>query len=289
MRAFVTTAIVLLILAAVAFGFGWVQILIPPGAYAVVATKTGGFESEVIPSGVFAWRWERLIPTNLTLYRFLLRPHRAELSFGGELPSAQLYSSILPQNPDFTYHGQATVELELRPASLPALVQEGRLTPDTLEAFYEASGRELAQALAAKLAETAPGAGPEPLGAAFDARLLEELAPRFPHLQLRSLSVTALQAPDRALYELARRSYTELVAARDQARNAAAAQQGVDLVAEDARRGREAATLGSLREYGKLLNEYPVLLKAMYAQALAGKDLSSIPGLDLESFLSPGR
>jgi hypothetical protein len=286
MRGFVATVIVLLVLAALAFGFGWVQILLPPGTYAVAATKTGGFDSEVIRSGVFVWRWERLIPTNMTLYRFDLRPYRTELSFGGSLPSAELYASVLPQGPDFSFRGEAALELRIRPESLPGLVQEGRLSPDTLEAFYEAAGREVAQALTERLSE--PGSALQ-IGADLDARLLEELRPRFPHLDLLSLATHSLRVPDRELYDLARQSYRELVGARDEARNAAAARQGVDQVAEDARRHREEATLASLREYGKLLDEYPVLLKAMYVQRLAGKDLAALPGFDLESFLATGQ
>lgn len=286
MRGFVATVIVVLVLAAVAFAFGWVQILLPPGSYAVAATKTGGFESEVIRSGVFSWRWERLIPTNMSLYRYDLKPYRGELSFGGSLPSAQLYSSVLPQSPEFSYGGTATIQMRLLPESLPRLTQEGRLSPDTLEAFYVAVAGEVSQALTDGLA------GPEAasqLGPGLEARLLDGLRPRFPDLEFLSLSVHSLRAPDPQLYELARRSYRELVAARDQARNAAAAQAGVDQVEEDRRRIREEGTLASLREYGKLLNEYPVLLKAMYVQRLAGEQLTALPGFDLESFLAPSR
>jgi hypothetical protein len=286
MRGFAATLIVVLVLAAAAFAVGWVQILLPPGTYAVIATKTGGFDSEVIRSGVFVWRWERLIPTNMTIYRFNLTPYRKELSFGGTLPSAELYSSVLPQTPEFSFSGQAAVQLELRPESLPGLVREGRLSPDTLQAFYEAAGREVSQALAEKLSQSGSALQ---TGADLDARLLEELRPGFPDLNLLSLSIYSVRFPDRELYDLARKSYRELVGARDEARNAAAARQGVDQVEEDAHRRRQEATLASLREYGKLLNEYPVLLKAMYVQRLTGKDLAALPGFDLESFLATGQ
>jgi len=289
MRGFLTIVIVLLVLAAAAFGFGWVQILIPPGTYAVAATKTGGFDDEVIPSGVFVWRWERLIPTNMTLYKFDLGTYRSELSFSGALPSAELYAAVLPQSPDFTFQGKASVELRLRPESLPALVREGRLAPEGLAAFYEEAGREVARAVAERLGDPLGAHDAQQTASALDARLLAEIGARFPHLELLSLSMHSVRVPDRALYELARRSYGELVSARDQARNAAAAQQGVDQVDEDNRKRREEATLASLREYGKLLNEYPVLLKAMYAQNLAGKELATIPGFDLESFLGAGQ
>jgi hypothetical protein len=56
-------------------------------------------------------------------------------------------------------------------------------------------------------------------------------------------------------------------------------------VRADNARAREREDLEALREYGELLNQYPVLLKAMAVQKLSGEQVISIPEFDLESIL----
>ena len=56
MKKFLILLILLLVIGGVVFFFGWIQILLPPGTYAVINTKTGGYEEKAIPAGDFAWR-----------------------------------------------------------------------------------------------------------------------------------------------------------------------------------------------------------------------------------------
>jgi hypothetical protein len=78
MKAFLITLIILVVLAGAAFYFGWLQILLPAENYAVIFTKTGGYDETVVRPGEFSWRWQRLIPTNMTVYTFDLHPRSAE-------------------------------------------------------------------------------------------------------------------------------------------------------------------------------------------------------------------
>jgi len=274
MKAFLIILVILVVLAGTAFYFGWVQILLPPENYAVVFTKIGGYDDQVIRPGEFSWRWERLIPTNMTLYTFDLHPRTLEVSFEGSLPSGQLYSSILPENPDFSLSGNVTIQFGIVPESLPALVAEEKLLPEALDDFYEAKAEQISNRLMDKLKS-----------ATLNQQMERELAREFPDLKILSLRTETVRVPDLELYELARQSYKELVEIRDRSREEAVARMAVEQVRTENARDQERETLEHLREYGKLLNEYPILLKAMYVQKLSGDKVITIPEFDLNTIL----
>ena len=274
MKAFLIILVILVVLAGTAFYFGWVQILLPPENYAVVFTKIGGYDDQVIRPGEFSWRWERLIPTNMTLYTFDLHPRTLEVSFEGSLPSGQLYSSILPENPDFSLSGNVTIQFGIVPESLPALVAEEKLLPEALDDFYEAKAEQISNRIMDKLKS-----------ATLNQQMERELAREFPDLKILSLRTETVRVPDLELYELARRSYKELVEIRDRSREEAVARMAVEQVRTENARDQERETLEALREYGKLLNEYPILLKAMYVQKLSGDKVITIPEFDLNTIL----
>jgi hypothetical protein len=282
MKAFLIVLVILVILAGVVFYFGWVQIHLPPEHYAVVFTKTGGYDKEVIRPGEFSWRWERLIPTNMTLYKFDLHPRSKKISFQATLPSADLYSSTLPENPDFSYSGEIDVTFTIAPESLPALVAEEKLLPDQLEDFYSDQAQSLSNDVLEILKNTdvVPSDTPE-----LNRRLERELSAAVPDLEISALNVEVKHLPDMELYELARSSYRELVQTRDRSRADAVARLAEEQVRAENARAQEKANLEDLREYGKLLNEYPILLKALAVQKLSGDQANAIPELDLKSIL----
>jgi hypothetical protein len=282
MKTFLIILVILVILAGVGFYFGWVQIHLPAEHYAVMSTKTGGYDEEVIRPGEFSWRWERLIPTNTTLYIFDLHPRSKEISLQGSLPSAELYSSVLPENPEFTYKGEIDVVFSIAPESLPSLVAEEKLFPDRLEDFYIAKAKALSDTVLEILKES----DVDPADSqALNRRVRSELAATVPHLAISSLEVRVMNIPDRDLYELARTSYRDLVQTRDRSRAEAVARLAEEQVRAENARAQEREKLDALREYGELLNQYPILLKAMAVQKLSGDQVITIPEFDLDSIL----
>ena len=284
MKIALVTLIILLVLGGVVFYFGWVQIRLPADACAVIFTRTGGFDTRVTMPGTFSWRWERLLPGNLTVYRYSLAPYRSRAEVRQTLPSAELYSAVLPEKPDFSIRAVAELEFALRPESLPALLRDEHLYPENLPEYY----RGEADALGAALVQLAAGGGLATVsgpGSSAGA-LAGELGKRFPHLAIGRLELRDLEQPDPGLYELARESYRSLMATRDRARDAAESALAGERVREALARERESASLQSLAAYGELLNKYPVLLKAMYVQNLSGRELATVPGFDLDRVLS---
>jgi len=256
------------------FVAGWIQILLPPATYGVLFSKTRGYDPRVMAPGVFVWRWERVIPNNVTLFLFEVQPHTIETPLNGELPSAEAVAGMLPGAAgaaDFRYQATVSVTFAVRPEALPALVSGAGLTPENLTHWTGMKGSAVGRAALELLQQRAQAAALSDL-AALEAELLEPLAARFPELQVRDIRFTDLYLPDIEIYERGRRAYLELMDAQYEARRAAvvdlAHERERGLAAQETRR----AALQVLREYGVVLQEYPILIQFLALQNGAGRD-----------------
>ena len=253
------------------FVAGWIQILLPPATYGVLFSKTGGFDRRVMAPGVFVWRWERVIPNNVTLFLFELQPHSIETRLSGELPSAEAVAGMLPGAADFRYQATVTVTFAVRPEALPELVSGQGLTPEDLAQWTEMQGIAVGRAALELLQRRAQAAALADL-AAREAEILDPLAARFPNLQVLAVRFSDLRLPDIEIYERARRAYLELMDAQYEARRAAvidlAHERERGLAAQETRR----AALQVLGEYGAVLQEYPILIQFLALQNTAGRD-----------------
>ena len=273
MRALISI-LLLLGAAGAIFVAGWIQILLPPATYGVLFSKTGGYDSRVMQPGVFVWRWERVIPNNVTLFLFEVQPHSIASPLSGELPSADAVASMLPGAAgaaDFRYQATVSVTFAVRPEALPDLVSEEGLTPEDLTHWTGMKGSAVGRAALALLQQRAQAAALTDL-AALEAEILKPLAAEFPELQVLGVRFSDLRLPDIEIYERGRRAYLELMDAQHEARRAAvielAHERERGLAAQETRR----AALQVLREYGAVLQEYPVLIQFLALQNAADRD-----------------
>ena len=270
MRALISI-LLLLGAAGAIFVAGWIQILLPPATYGVLFSKTGGFDPRVMAPGVFVWRWERVIPNNVTLFLFQVQPHSIATRLSGELPSAEAVAGMLPGAADFRYRATVTVTFAVRPEALPALVSGEGLTPDNLAHWTEMKGAAVGRAALELLQQRAEAAALSHQ-AELEAEILDPLAARFPNLQVHTVRFSDLRVPDIEIYERGRRAYLELIDAQYAARRAAvmdlAHERERGLATQETRR----AALQVLREYGVVLQEYPILIQFLALQDAAGRD-----------------
>ena len=273
MRALISI-LLLLGAAGAIFVAGWIQILLPPATYGVLFSKTGGFDPRVMAPGVFVWRWERVIPNNVTLFLFEVQPHTIETRLSGELPSAEAVASMLPGTAgaaDFRYQATVSVTFAVRPEALPELVSGAGLTPEDLNHWTEVQGTAMGRAALEWLQRRAQATALTDL-AALEAEILDPLAAGFPKLQVLGVRFSDLNLPDIEVYERGRRAYLELMDTQYEARRAAvvdlAQERERGLADQEARR----AALQVLREYGVVLQEYPVLIQFLALQNDAGRD-----------------
>ena len=258
MKRLIISLIILVLAGAAIFFLGWIQILIPPGTYAVIHTKTGGYDKDVLPSGEFSWRIERLLPTNMRLYKFTLEPVEIDIPLiEGVLPSGNIYASVMEKAPDFSFEILLSVSFTLIPDALPRLVEYESLTPDNLSQWYREIGYSIGRHISEMIKQD-PAQLNQP---GYQDNLLSRLSKmtEFSHLEITQIKPINVQIPDMELYSEAKRIYFNISSARE----------AKDLLAIE----EEETNLKMLREYAKLLTEYPVLIQYLYLKELKGEGM----------------
>ncbi len=265
---FFVSLLILLIAAGAVFYFGWVQFQLEEGEYAVVHTKTSGYEDTVLKSGEFSWRWEALFPTNLTLHRFSLENRRMDISQSGTLPSGEFYAVIAGPNVRFDWNISASVSYRLKPEALPDLVKNG-LSDTALEGIYQEYEQRLTTEIADALVESGREASEQnliPDYGKLESELKTKLVNVDERMEVLGLVLKDISFPDMALYAESRRLYLSLMAQREAV---LAEVETSSAMREDI----QGARLSLLERYGKVLSDYPVLLDLFALEGNPGVSL----------------
>lgn len=240
--------VLLIIIGGTLFYFGWIQIRIPEHHYAVVFTKTSGYREDVLLPGKFYWSAEKLLPTNMTLHLFDGQPKNRTISIEKSYPSAERYASVLGDPADFSIRISLSLTYSVKPEFLPRLVEKEGVSPETWPDWMAVQEGRIAESVAELvMAEESP---------MESSRLLETLSGRFPHLTLRQLTVRESSTTDPALYETARELYLQRLRSEEtMARDAEEAVRQWTIPRKE--------KLAVIEEYGRILSEYPGLLKLL--------------------------
>jgi len=254
------------------FWFGWVQFELEEGTVGVIHTKSHGYETEPIISGEFEWRWQALLPTNLTLHIYRPVPRRILIEKSGTLPSGELYAAMAGQDVAFEWNIRAAIRYQLTPESLPSMVAQGMVSAD-LEPFY-AEYESRVEGMVSRLIAAETEGDPTESPALRIERLERELAGEAAKIDER---VTILDAtvidwsyPDMILYNESRRLVLDLMTQRQ------ALLEDVESVAVR-REDLEGSRLDLLERYGKILDSYPVLLELFALEGNPGAVLLPQP------------
>ncbi len=258
MKRFAILLLFLLLIAGTVFYFGWIQMRIPAEGHGVIFTRTDGWEDEVIEPGTFVWRWQALIPTNLSLYVFERASHRTRVELAGTLPSGGDFDAILDGPGAFAYDIRLVVQTRLRPQTLPSLARDRELRPDQLDEYYQELDARISTAAEQALMALIE-ARPERLSLPDHYQTIVEEVTRRIEEQIDPLEVVAvtperIELPDLGWYLTARDLATDVLRARAAARSEAAA----ELAHLDAQAERR---FEQLERYGQILERYPVLLE----------------------------
>ncbi len=248
--------ILLLLLGGTVFYFGWVQILIPEHHFGVIFTKTRGYAPEVVRPGEFTWKVERLLPTNMKLHLFDLSPRSRTIKVGGNLPSGDLYADAVQGMDSFLYSLELQLSYRIIPDSLPGLMEKTALSPDTLEEWYLTRDSGIIEAAAQISARTGTEEfSPELL----TEKLRSEISDMFPELEILDARILSYSYPDYELYRTARTIYLERMASVERAET-----ESLELERQWLASRQE--KLAILEEYGRVLSEYPGLLKLLISE-----------------------
>ncbi|MBN2628233.1 MAG: hypothetical protein JXA95_16335 [Spirochaetales bacterium] len=238
---------------------GWVQYDIPEGYGGLIHTKftfregkrTGGFDPELTVHDGLHWRWEKLIPTNLTMHLYPLEIRTATLSSSGTLPSGDLYMNYLDESTPISFDWNIKVSLtyRLREDAVPRLAGEKGILPRDLEDFLIGEEEQIKNEIYPALADYTPDKDP---ASALES-LREDLNRRHPYLEITTLAPVNLILPDVEFYEKARDLYFAYLDERNRA-----LEEMISRVAPRTTVNEEKMKV--LEEYGKVLTEYPVLI-----------------------------
>ncbi len=265
---FFLSLIIILAAAGAVFWFGWVQFSLGEGDYAVIYTKSNGYESKPLKNGEFAWRWQALLPTNLSLHIFNLDTRTYTIDKSGKLPSGDFYASITGEDINFDWNIKVKILYRLNPEALPSLVSGGLLSSG-LDSYYSDFEARLNSEMI-NLVSSEVGASPdETFGGRIDG-LEDAIRVRAGEIDSNFIVVdTAVNNwtyPDPALYAEARRLAIDLMNKRQSAMSEV---EDSAIRREDARESR----LSLLEEYGRILQEYPVLLDLFSLEGHPGSSL----------------
>lgn len=251
----VLAAILLLAAAGTVFYFGWVQIELPENTYAVLFSKTSGYDDEILEPGKFIWKWERVLPTNSKLTKFHVETRSSVLDFEGTLPSGEIYGSVIPEKPDFSYKMTFHINYRLIEERLPQLLEEGMIGNGDLESFYKAAEAEYIKLIRKgcndfftenlTIDNTSYGE--------LENTLLERIKSSYSFIEIRSLIVQYINYPDLELYSRTRDIYNQILDRRKETEIATerwAIESKVNLDTK----------IEILTRYGELLSKYPILV-----------------------------
>jgi len=265
---FFISMILILGAAGSAFWFGWIQFRLNEGEYAVIYTKTGGYDDKVIKNGEFVWRWEALLPTNLTLHIFKPEVKTLNISKSGTLPSGNIYAILLNnENVNFNWDFSALIRYTLIPEALPEIVKNGEIegSLDSLYSFFEAKAEKAVSGVIDSVFTSPETAGDYSISD-LEERIQKELSLLDSSFKILNVSITNLEYPDPLLYVKLKQLAFEYLSNKEKAISET---ESVAIKRE----GIQNEKLELLEKYGKILNEYPVLIQLFSLEGNPAKAL----------------
>jgi hypothetical protein len=259
MKKFVISFILLLIAGITVLILGFVYI--PRDFYGVIQTRLTGFDENVYLPDTNLWRWEKLLPTAFTLYKFKLIPYKKDIESpvkGSLYPSGNDYARALGEDFDFSFELDVHVEFTIIPDKLPVLAKNG-LRPDNMAAWYDDMADKLSERLFDIIVD-------EP-----DIFLKYTTTEYLNHIQaiigdekdfygitLLAVDPKNINIPDYEAYKVLKEQYLEYVNVKSEMRNEML-QAEKQLYLEAVQ--KEIEIIRNIDKYGEILTKYPTILE----------------------------
>ncbi|KGE73933.1 SPFH domain-containing protein [Spirochaeta lutea] len=275
MKKFIISLLILVIIGGVVFFFGWVQLKLSPGEGLILFSKTNGWESELLKPGDFHWRWQALLPTNVTMYRVPTYRKTESISFSGDLPSGDVYATFINEPGAFRFQVDLSVEYQINSDAWVSLIQDGRFDPESPEQFFLTVNQSLSASIPTFLSSAASILSEGQSENALDTlqeRLTSFLNSQIDEITVTSTSLKSISLPDTSLYQTTRDAYNAVVQATAEGKAEAARESTFE-------QDRLSERVRQLGEYGRVLEEYPTLLEYFSLQSTTGRDPLNLQAL----------
>ncbi len=261
MKKLLANVLVLLVVAAAVFLIGWIQFSIKPGQCGIMVSKTCGVLEKPVMPGVFAWRWEKLLPTNVTLQSYSMDPYKSVQKFSGTLSGGEIYAGVIDPKPDFSYEMEITVSLSIEPVQLVKLVKSHEVSDqESLNTFFDNKAKIISKIIADSILDGTDSF--HVVAKAYDKASLARIVSRneddLSCIVLNAVEISKAKIPDLETYCKARELYDSYKNAVDAKLAEKAENYAYDVYEENKK-------IQTLEKYAQLLKQYPQL-----------KDLQSI-------------
>src|SRR5574344_244749 len=249
--------IIVIVIAAIAvFFIGWIQLQVKSNSCTVMVTKTGGVYEKPILPGKFTWRWERLLPTNVQLRSFKLAPYTSKQTVSGELPSADIYSKQIKDNPDFSYNVILQISISLSPEQLVELVKKNNFTTqEDVDANLDGKSKIAAKKVMEYFIDKKVNDISFVTNILSDSEIKDVVVKNksdFDGMTISNVEVISAKIPDMQLYSAAKDAFSQYQSQMKESLKAAAEKDADTVIEED-------RSIQRLEKVGKLLQKYPQL------------------------------
>ena len=202
--------LILVVCAAAVFFIGWTSLRVSPDSIGILKSKTCGIQKEPVCPGKFAWNWEFLLPTNTKLELFALRPYSVSKKISGELPSSELYSTLLNTNSNFSYNFDFDFSVNIPAESIVSLYEQLVFSDQAgferyIEQTCDSAAKMLSSAIMQKV-ENDPFFQPSTL-TQEDLFSLVDLGKKFKEVQFSSVVLKECSCPDYPVYKTVRAAF----------------------------------------------------------------------------------
>lgn len=242
---------ILLIAGGIGFYIGYSPLKIEHGTVGVLISKTSGVSEVPVERGVFQWNWQFLIPKNTELRTFSLKPYTYSKFVTGYLPSGEVYSKMLKEQPDFSYSFDFQVEFKYTAAECVKLVKESEISTDSdLQTKLKIKADEIYNECLKLITEEAANTSDK-----IDLKKISDsIISKYSEadLELTSVNITNIKYPDLELYQKAKSIYINYLSDVDSKLNSMAESQAKEI-------SDYAKNLNKLEQFGKILKEHPEL------------------------------
>jgi hypothetical protein len=256
MKKFLTTLLILVIIAGAGLFFGWAQLGIPPDAYGIIRSKTHGLYPNLVKPGEFLWLWYKLIPTNTATT--ILRLNNVNHDFNAEnsLPSGKIYSTFAGIDGDFSWKINASITFRINPDAIIPLFSANTVSSQDDLALYEKDiGGQIEGFILRRIEREENSAQVETLLKDGENPWFEgEITREFPFLQNLSLKLKSAMFPDFALYRQAKGLFEDYMTVQKEY-----ASGNIREIVKSRMDSR--LHYDELELYGVLLTKYPILLE----------------------------
>lgn len=265
MKKGIISTIIILIFAGVVFYFGFVSYKVPNQKVGVLVSKTSGVYKKLISNDKFLWKWECLIPKNTELYTFSKGSYVSNQTYKGALPSAEIYSSLVQGNPDFTFNFDFDIKLSITDEMLLSLVEKGEaLGQSELNQFLEEKASMISRVLSQYIIDISENN----VITYFDTKKMIDdlqLQSKFSEVVIEDIVIKKASVPDYALYKIAKNSYQKFQDLIDLKLKETAEKKAEQILDDD-------RAIKKLAQIGELLQKYPEL-NALLSSASSAADI----------------